>query len=261
MKVTPIFLVIGALLVFWTSVAIMVFIPAATMNPAPSDNWLPWSSEEVAGNHQYVINGCSYCHSRYVRVNDWEAERLAQEGDYVGQEPSILGTERTGPDLSQEGGEHPDDWHMAHFINPRFTRPYSLMPAWEFLGEKDIRLLIAYVQAQGGKAAVTRIDRQLKWRTPAQQAFAQGPDKNTEWLHAQVPQVWLVMPNPYAALEADLERGARRIKTSAPAATALWAMGRATPPGTSIRSRTTSPCCAGIWPMASISAASCITRS
>ncbi|HBD10316.1 MAG TPA: cytochrome-c oxidase, partial [Syntrophobacteraceae bacterium] len=41
-------------------------------------------------------------------------------------------------DLSQEGGEHPDDWHLAHFINPRFVRPESIMPSWEFLGTTDI---------------------------------------------------------------------------------------------------------------------------
>ena len=23
-------------------------------------------------------------------------------------------------DLSREGGEHPDDWHLAHFVNPHW---------------------------------------------------------------------------------------------------------------------------------------------
>ena len=30
-----------------------------------------------------------------------------------------LELERTGPDLSQEGGAHTDEWHYAHFYNPR----------------------------------------------------------------------------------------------------------------------------------------------
>ena len=86
---------------------------------------------EQAGHELYVANGCSYCHSQFIRTIDWGlgAERIAQAGDYVEQQPAILGTERTGPDLSQEGGEHPDDWHLAHFTNPRFTRPHSLMPS------------------------------------------------------------------------------------------------------------------------------------
>ena len=56
---------------------------------------------------------------------DWDlgAERIAQAGDYVNGQPILLGSARTGPDLSQEGGEHPDDWHVAHFTNPRYTRP------------------------------------------------------------------------------------------------------------------------------------------
>ena len=209
MRVTPALLVIGALLTFWASMAIMVLIPAMTMHPAPSDTWRPWSSEEEAGNRLYVQNGCSYCHSRYIRTNDWDlgAERLAEPGDYVAQEPAILGTQRTGPDLSQAGGEHPDDWHLAHFINPRFTRPQSLMPAWEFLGQTDIRLLTAYVQGQGGSDAQMRVERQNRWRTEAQQAYARGPDKNIQWLHDQVPRVWLEMPNPYPATTADLARG------------------------------------------------------
>ena len=139
MKMTPALLIIGALMVFWASCFIMVGLPALTMKDTPSEIWRPLTAEEEAGHRLYVSNGCSYCHSLYIRINDWDigAERIAQSGDYVGQEPAILGTERTGPDLSQEGGEHPDDWHMAHFVNPRFTSPISLMPSWEFLGEEE----------------------------------------------------------------------------------------------------------------------------
>ena len=52
---------------------------------------------------------------------DWDigSERIALSGDYVQDRPHLVGTERTGPDLSQEGGEHPDDWHWAHFTNPQ----------------------------------------------------------------------------------------------------------------------------------------------
>jgi cbb3-type cytochrome oxidase cytochrome c subunit len=57
--------------------------------------------------------------------------------------------QRTGVDLSQEGGEHPDDWHIAHFVNPRYTRPLSIMPPFEFLGEARIGTLTRYVQSLG----------------------------------------------------------------------------------------------------------------
>jgi cytochrome c oxidase cbb3-type subunit II len=213
MKMTPALLVIGGLVVFWASTFIAVILPAMTLHdePAAADAWRPWTADEEAGHRLYVSNGCSYCHSQYVRAVDWElgAERLAQPQDYYTYNPAILGTERTGPDLSQEGGEHPDDWQLAHFMNPRTTRPMSLMPSWEFMGRQDIGRLTAYVQSLGGKDADFRTDRQTTWKKPALAAYEAGADKNVEWLHANVPQVWRDMPNPYPATTADLARGKR----------------------------------------------------
>lgn len=211
MKMTPALLIVGALLVFWASAFVIAGLPALTMKEVPSDIWRPLTAEEKAGHRLYVQNGCSYCHSLFIRINDWDigAERIAQAGDYVGQEPAILGSERTGPDLSQQGGEHPDDWHRAHFTNPRYTGPISLMPAWAFLGEREIRLLTSYVQALGGKQADLRVARQRHWKRLASAAYAAGPDQNVAWLHAQVPELWRRMPNPYPATGAALQRGKR----------------------------------------------------
>ncbi len=95
--------------------------------------------------------------------------------------PAILGTERTGPDLSQEGGEHPDDWHVAHFTNPRYTSPISLMPSWEFLGPDRIAKLTAYVQAEGRKDADYRVGRQSHWKSEAHGGLSGrgGPERRT----------------------------------------------------------------------------------
>lgn len=209
MKMTPALVVLGSLVVFWISTYFMVILPICDMKEKPSEIWRPWSPEEEAGHKLYVANGCSYCHSLFIRANDWDlgAERIAQGGDYVGQEPAILGTERTGPDLSQEGGEHPDDWHLAHFRNPRFTRPLSLMPAWEFLGDERLGKLTAYVQGLGGRAADVRVARQQRWKTPAVEAYDAGIGANIRWLHEQVPPVWRPMPNPYPPTDAAVLRG------------------------------------------------------
>ena len=89
----------------------------------------------------YIANGCVYCHSQSIRTIDWGlgAERIAQAGDYVPGSAHPAGVRsEPGPDLSQEGGEHPDDWHIAHFTNPRYTRPYSIMPAFGFSAENEI---------------------------------------------------------------------------------------------------------------------------
>jgi cbb3-type cytochrome c oxidase subunit II len=206
---TPALLVVGGSMVFWASISIMVFIPAATFRPAPSDIWRPLTAVEEEGHRLYVRNGCAYCHSQYIRILDrgHGANRIAQAGDYVGREPPLLGTERTGPDLSQEGGERPDDWHVAHFVNPRYTSPLSLMPSWEFLGPERISRLIAYMQAEGGRGADTRVARQTHWKAESVVAFQAGYDKNIQWLHRYVPEVWQNMPNPYPASEESLLRG------------------------------------------------------
>jgi len=208
---TPALLVIGSLLVFWCSVFIAVILPATTMVETPSEAWREWTPQEAAGHRLYVENGCSYCHSQFVRTidSDLGAERIAERGDYVGYVPAILGTERTGPDLSQEAGEHPDEWHLAHFANPRTTRPLSLMPSWEFLGQDKILKLTAYVQSLGGKDGDRRVARQKHWSAPAAAAYKAGPDRNVAWLHGHAPAPWRAMPNPYPATDADLERGKR----------------------------------------------------
>jgi len=209
MKMKSSVVVFGGLMVFWASITIMVLFPALTMKEEPSRNWRPMTKLEREGLQVYVSNGCSYCHSLYVRISDWGkgSERIAQRGDYVGQEPAILGSERTGPDLSEEGGEHPDDWHIAHFTDPRFTSPVSVMPSWEFLGMDKIKKLIAYVQYLGGKDAEKRVARQKYWKKLAVDAYEKGPDANIKWLHNQVPAVWRAMPNPYPATEPAVLRG------------------------------------------------------
>jgi len=209
MKMTPKIFIIGSILVWAASISLMVIFPWISMEDEPSDIWTPMNEQEKAGHDIYVNNGCHYCHSLYVRTIDWGkgAERIAQMGDYYQMQPAILGTERTGPDLSQEGGEHTDDWHKAHFINPRYTNPLSLMPSWEFLGEKKIEQLTAFMQHLGWKMADKRVARQEKWKKKAIEAYEAGPDSNITWLHDQVPKEWRNMPNPYPATEAALARG------------------------------------------------------
>lgn len=205
----PKILIIGGLLVWAASISIMVIFPAINIKNEPSDIWRPMNSLEREGLKLYVSNGCSYCHSMYIRANDWGvgASRIAKMGDYYEQQPAILGSERTGPDLSQEGGEHTDDWHLAHFTNPRYTSPMSLMPSWEFLGNEKIEKLTAYIQYLGLKQADFRVERQKYWREKAIGAYESDPDSNIQWLHSEVPEVWREMPNPYPATEDALERG------------------------------------------------------
>ncbi len=209
MKMTPMAVVIGSLLLLAAIVFMVVYMPWATRIEEPSEIFRPRSAVEARGRALYIANGCVYCHSQSIRTIDWGlgAERIAQAGDYIMDQPILLGSARTGPDLSQEGGEHPDDWHLAHFTNPRYTRTLSIMPAMAFLGQENLEDLTAYVQGLGLKQADRRMQRQRFWKQEAIRAYEAGPEANVAWLAETVPEGWRNVPNPYPTSEAGLARG------------------------------------------------------
>jgi len=209
LKMTPATVVLGGIVILAAIVFGVVFWPWATKVEQPSDIFRERSADENRGRQLYIANGCVNCHTQSVRLVDWGlgAERIAQAGDYVADRPILLGSVRTGPDLSQAGGEHPDDWHIAHFINPRFTRPNSIMPPWKFLGDEKIQALTRYVQGLGFKMADQRMERQKFWKVEAIKAYEAGPEENVKWLHDNVPEGWRNVPNPYPTTEAGLARG------------------------------------------------------
>ena len=211
MKMTPSLIIIGGTVIFAAVLLIVVILPWTTISEQPSQIYRPRTAIEEQGREIYVKNGCTYCHTQFIRNIDWGlgAERIAQAGDYVQDQPHLVGTERTGPDLSQEGGEHPDDWHLAHFTNPRYVRPESIMPTWEFLGRQQIEALIAYKQSLGFKMADYRVERQKYCKKKSIEAYEAGPDKNVEWLHSLVPEPWRKLPNPYPTTDVGIKRGHR----------------------------------------------------
>lgn len=209
MKMTPGIVLVGSVLVFSASTFAVIVVPWMTLSKEPSRAWRALTPTEHAGRQAYIDNGCTYCHSQYVRTEDWDIgmERVSQAGDYAKLTPHLLGTTRTGPDLAQAGGEHPDDWHVAHFINPRWTRPQSLMPRFAYVGEEKARQLVAYMQAMGGKDADARVARQRVWKERAVAAYRAGADENIQWLHDNIPEGWRPLPNPYPATAGSLQRG------------------------------------------------------
>jgi cbb3-type cytochrome c oxidase subunit II len=211
MRMTLSIIVFGSMIIFASVLFVAIILPWSTMSDQPSDIFRARTALEKRGREIYIQNGCTYCHTQFIRNLDWGlgAERVAQAGDYIQDQPHLLGSERTGPDLSQEGGEHPDDWHIAHFTNPRFVRPESIMPSWRFLGIERIKALIAYKQSLGGRDADFRVRRQDEWKKKAIEAYESGPDGNVEWLHKMVPEPWRKLSNPYPSTEADLTRGHR----------------------------------------------------
>jgi len=209
MKMTPAVIITGILALLAAITLTVVYWPYATRDTTPSDIFRLRTAAENAGRKIYLQNGCVYCHSQSIRGIDWGhgAERIAQAGDYLADEPIALGSQRTGVDLSQEGGEHPDDWHIAHFINPRYTRPSSIMPPWEWLGMENLKTVTQYIQSLGLRDADRRMQRQRYWKEETIKAYEAGPEANVRWLAEMVPQGWHSVPNPYPTTGASLQRG------------------------------------------------------
>lgn len=112
------------------------------------------------GRDIYVGQACWHCHSQYVRVVSNEINRFgppsqAQEYQNALSQPHLWGTRRVGPDLAREKGKRTNDWHIAHFMNPKNVVPASVMPSYSFYfdergtpNKKGIAL-ITYVQWLG----------------------------------------------------------------------------------------------------------------
>jgi cbb3-type cytochrome oxidase cytochrome c subunit/cytochrome c553 len=112
---------------------------------------MPVPNAAGRGRKVYVREGCLYCHSQFVRPQDRDFGSKVHAGDYANETPNVLGTSRTGPDLSNEGGKMPDAWHVGHLRSPRDYTPGSIMPSFSFLNEEDLLDLVAYLQSLGVK--------------------------------------------------------------------------------------------------------------
>jgi cbb3-type cytochrome oxidase cytochrome c subunit/mono/diheme cytochrome c family protein len=170
MLITPLMAGIGGLLAFFTVVFVVVWLPIQTFDPPASNDWAPLSNAALKGRNLFASNGCYVCHSGYSRPQDVREglyflyPKISQPGDFWGsdQSPNLLGTERTGPDLSQESGWHPDDWQYAHFYDPRYMDPKSLMPDMKSLfSDRQVTQLVAFVEQRSGKSGLLRYAGQL----------------------------------------------------------------------------------------------------
>jgi len=88
------------------------------------------------GRRVYLREGCWYCHSQYVRPVTGETRRwgpVSEAGEYAFDTPHLFGTRRIGPDLTRVGLKYGDEWHYAHFWNPRMLTPESIMAPFQGL--------------------------------------------------------------------------------------------------------------------------------
>jgi len=96
----------------------------------------PLTALQSEGREVYVANGCSYCHTQQVRPLDADKVfgRPSAPGDFKYQTPELLGSERTGPDLTNIGARQPSSvWQYIHLYNARAVVPESIMPSFNWM--------------------------------------------------------------------------------------------------------------------------------
>jgi len=107
----------------------------------------PLSEEAAKGKAVFISNGCVACHTQQIRNIDMDknwGERPSIAADYAGNHrtdfwrntATLMGTERTGPDLTSIGSRQPSrEWHLTHLFNPRIVVKESIMPAYPWMFE------------------------------------------------------------------------------------------------------------------------------
>lgn len=161
--------------IFFIVIAVTVIVPQLTFQPAAAPALRPYSELELQGREIYKREGCWYCHTQVVRPQDVNVGQASTAGDYYYDSPALVGSERTGPDLSNEGGKLPDSWHVAHIRNPRSVSPGSVMPGFTWLTDVEMTALVAYVQSLGrNKAPVAEPEVPWEYKELAEKAKKEG---------------------------------------------------------------------------------------
>lgn len=116
-----------------------------TYKPLP--DFKPLTDLEHQGKMVYINNGCVACHTQQVRNVDMDrvwGDRPNVAADYAGitrtnfwvNTATLMGTERTGPDLTNIGKRQPsEEWHLLHLYQPRAVVEHSIMAPYPWLFE------------------------------------------------------------------------------------------------------------------------------
>ncbi|HQV74282.1 MAG TPA: cbb3-type cytochrome c oxidase subunit II [Flavobacteriales bacterium] len=141
------------------NVALVVFVVLSTgiaVAPAnrmqhtdPLPDMPKMTDAQRRGLAVYVSEGCMACHTQQVRNIEMDktwGSRPSVPSDYHyskerpniwQQSPSLLGSERTGPDLTNIGQRQPGaQWHLLHLYDPRMVVKGSIMPRYGWLFEE-----------------------------------------------------------------------------------------------------------------------------
>ncbi len=142
-------LFLTALGLFLSLTLLVALIPAIYNqdNNAPLPGAQQLTGDALKGKALYVANGCVACHTQQVRNIDMDkvwGDRPSIAADYAANHrtdfwrntATLMGTERTGPDLTNIGNRQPSiDWQLLHLYQPRAVVKQSIMPAYQWMFE------------------------------------------------------------------------------------------------------------------------------
>lgn len=165
---------------FFIGLTILVAIVPALNNqknnkPLPGAETI--SEQAIKGKAIYIANGCVGCHTQQVRNVDMDkiwGERPGIAADYATNKrtdiwrntATLMGTERTGPDLTNIGTRQPSlDWNLVHLYNPRIVVKESIMPAYPWMftikknpskGDVIVNVPEEYLEGKQGKVVADK---------------------------------------------------------------------------------------------------------
>ena len=169
----------AATLLFGTLTLFVAVLPSLynQKNSLPLYGAIPLTEAEEAGRQIYISNGCVGCHTQQVRNVDMDktwGKRPGIAADYAlstrksiwQNAGTLMGTERTGPDLTNIGERQPSqDWHLVHLYNPRTVMPQSIMAPYPWLfeikdkaakGDVTVSVPAAFMNGQKGIVVATK---------------------------------------------------------------------------------------------------------
>lgn len=163
---------------------IVAILPAVNnqANNAPLPHSVPLSGQALLGKQGFIANGCVACHTQQVRNVDMDKMWGGRPGiaaDYAGisrtdfwrNTATLMGTERTGPDLTNIGTRQPSlAWNLLHLYQPRAVVEKSIMPAYPWLfeiknevGKDEVEVIVPdeFRKGTNGKIIATKEALQL----------------------------------------------------------------------------------------------------
>ena len=199
------FLIAGSLFLLLTYLTAIQ--PALTNQKenAPLPGTLALTGDALAGKKIYISEGCVGCHTQQVRNVDMDKDFGSRPGiaaDYAHMErmsvwvntATLMGTERTGPDLTDVGNRQPSkEWHLMHLFNPRSVVAQSIMPSYAWMFEIKLNpakndvvvsMPASFLNGRSGKVVAKKEALQLfAYIQSLKQAALPGEAKPMEFLY------------------------------------------------------------------------------